>query len=170
MVYFPGDTLFAVNRWRGLPIGNLTSQFWSNCYLNPLDWFVTRQLRCGAYLRYVDDMALFSDSKNELWVWRAAIIDYLTRLRLTLHESKAQPAPVANGIPWLGFVIYPDYRRVKRRNVVGFRRRLERNITLYRAGDITFAELDASVQGWINHVRYADTWGLREHLFGHYVF
>jgi hypothetical protein len=54
----------------------------------------------------------------------------------------------------------------RRRNVVNFRRRLERNIDLYRAGRITFADLDASVQGWINHVRYADTWRLRGDLFG----
>lgn len=58
MVYFPGDDLFAVNRPRGLPIGNLTSQFWSNVYLTPLDHFVVRELGCPAYLRYVDDFAL----------------------------------------------------------------------------------------------------------------
>ena len=74
------------------------------------------------------------------------------------------------GIPWLGFVIYPTHRKLKRRNVVQFRRRLEQNITLYRRGDISFAELDASIQGWINHVRYGDTWGLRQHMFqGHPV-
>ncbi len=56
MVYFPGDDLFAALRRRGLPIGNLTSQFWSNCYLDPFDHFVKRELRCKAYLRYVDDV------------------------------------------------------------------------------------------------------------------
>ena len=67
MVWFPGDDLLAACRPRGLPIGNLTSQFWSNCYMNPLDQFVKRELRCPAYLRYVDDMALFSDSKQRAW-------------------------------------------------------------------------------------------------------
>ena len=60
---------------------------------------------------------------------------------------------------------YPIHRLVKRRNAVNFTQRLERNIDLYQAGQITFADLDASVQGWINHVRYADTWGLRRYLF-----
>jgi RNA-directed DNA polymerase len=77
MVYFPGDDLFAIGRPRGLPIGNLTSQFWSNVYLNPLDWFVTRELNCPAYLRYVDDFALFSDSKRQLYEWKRAVVDYL---------------------------------------------------------------------------------------------
>ena len=55
MVYFPGDDLLAAARPRGLPIGNLTSQFWANVYLNQHDHFVKRELRCRAYLRYVDD-------------------------------------------------------------------------------------------------------------------
>ena len=168
MVYFPGDDLFAANRPRGLPIGNLTSQFWSNCYLNPLDWFVTRQLGCPAYLRYVDDFALFSHSKRQLWRWREQIIAFLAGLRLTVHANAAQVTPTAHGIPWLGFVVYPAHRRLKRRNVTRFRRRLAQNIMLYRAGEITFAELDASVQGWINHARYADTWRLRSCLFRHF--
>lgn len=164
MVYFPGDTLLAALRPRGLPIGNLTSQFWSNCYLNSLDWFVTRQLGCAAYLRYVDDFALFSHSKRQLAAWRPAIVDFLAGLRLTLHAESAQAAQTRHGIPWLGFVVYPTHRRLKRRNVIHFRRRLQRNLSLYRQGRISFAELDASVQGWINHVRYGDTWGLRRHL------
>jgi RNA-directed DNA polymerase len=170
MVFFPGDDLLARSQPRGLPIGNLTSQFWSNCYLNPLDWFVTRQLGCPAYVRYVDDMALFSDDKRQLTRWRAQIVDYLTRLRLTIHRDSAQPLPVTAGIPWLGFVVYPTHRKLKARNVVAFRRRLERNISLYRAGQITFGELDSSVQGWINHVCYGDTWWLRYHVFAGHLF
>lgn len=166
MVYFPGDSLLDTLRPRGLPIGNLTSQFWSNCYLNPLDWFISRELGCLAYLRYVDDMALFSDSKRQLAAWQAEIVAFLAGLRLTVHAGSAQAQPVMAGIPWLGFVVYPAQRKLKRRNVVGFRRRLERNITLYRRGEISFAELDACVQGWINHVRYGDTWGLRRVVLG----
>jgi hypothetical protein len=165
MVYFPGDDLFAAQRERGLPIGNLTSQFWSNVYLNPLDWFITQDLRCGAYLRYVDDAALFSNSKKQLYRWKQAIMAFLATLRLTIHEPQAQVVPCEQGIPWLGFVVYPTHRRLKRRNVVNFTRRLETNLDLYAQGRITFAELDASIQGWVNHVRYADTWGLREHIF-----
>lgn len=174
MVYFPGDDpstgsgqgLFAALRPRGLPIGNLTSQFWANCFLNPFDHFVKRELRCPAYLRYVDDVALFSDDKAELWDWKQAVIERLAALRLTIHETSAQVAPAASGIPWLGFIVYPTHRRLKARNVVKFTRRLRARWAEYAAGAISFAEFDASVQGWINHVRYADTWGLREHVLG----
>jgi retron-type reverse transcriptase len=166
MVYFPGDDLFAAERPRGLPIGNLTSQFWANCYMSPFDHFVKRELRCPAYLRYVDDFALFSDHKAELWAWKRAIIDRLAAWRLTLHEAEAQVAPVDSGIPWLGFVVYPTHRRVKARNLVKFTRRLRERWAEYAAGRLSFAEFDASVQGWINYVRYADTWGLRKHVLG----
>lgn len=165
MYYFKGDDLFAVNRGRGLPIGNLTSQFWSNVYLNPLDWFITQDLGCRAYLRYVDDFVLFSYSKKQLYFWKQAIIDFLATLRLIIHERESQVILCDKGIPWLGFVIYPTHRRLKSRNVVKFTRRLEHNLNLYQQGRISFAELDASVQGWINHVSYADTWGLRSHIF-----
>lgn len=170
MAYFPGDSLLAALRPRGLPIGNLTSQFWSNCYLNPLDWFITRQLGCQAYLRYVDDFALFSDSKKQLRQWGAKIVEFLSNLRLTIHIDAAQTIPVTHGIPWLGFVVYPTHRKLKRRNGIQFRRRLAHHISLYRQDAITFAELDASVQGWINHVRYGDTWGLRGRMFREYSF
>ncbi len=166
MVFFPDDDLFAVNRPRGLPIGNLTSQFWSNVYMTPLDHFVLRDLGCPAYLRYVDDFALFSDSKRQLYEWKRALVDFLCLLRLTIHEPPAQVIPCTHGIPWLGFVVYPTHRRIKARNVVRFSRRFRANWAEYCAGQISFAEFDASVKGWINHVRYADSWGLRKHVLG----
>ncbi len=164
MAWFQGDDLLAICRPRGLPIGNLTSQFWSNCYLHPFDLFVKRELGCRAYLRYVDDFALFSDSKETLWAWKAALQARLASLRLTIHESGTQVVPSASGIPWLGFVVYPDHRKIKARKVRYATRQLGERYEAYLAGTIPFAEFDTSVQGWINHVRHADSWGLRKHM------
>ncbi len=162
--YFPGDDLFAALRPRGLPIGNLTSQFWANCYLNGLDHFVNRTLGCGDYLRYVDDFLLFADDKNTLWRWRNAIIEYLAKLRLTLHENTAQVRPTSEGVRFLGFVVYPQQRRLLRRKGIHYRRKLRRLLEDYRERKVQRIAIDASVQGWINHVRYANTWGLRRAL------
>ncbi len=161
MRWFPGDDLHAAFRQRGLPIGNLTSQFWANCLMNPVDHFVKRELRCPAYLRYVDDAALFSDDKATLWAWRAALIERLAGLRLTIHPG-AQPRPVTEGIPFLGFVAYPDRRRLKRRKGLHYRRRLRQLLADCEAGQVTVDDILASVQGWVNHVRYGNTTGLRE--------
>ena len=81
--WFPGDDLFGVDRPRGLPIGNQTSQFWANVYLNPLDQFVKHTLRCKGYIRYVDDFLLFADDKVTLHRWRVELIEFLCTLRLT---------------------------------------------------------------------------------------
>jgi RNA-directed DNA polymerase len=72
-------------------------------------------------------------------------------------------------LPWLGFVVYPTHRLVKARKVVAATRRLGAAFAAWRAGGISFAKLDAAVQGWINHVRYADSWGLRERVLGRLV-
>lgn len=162
--YFPGDDLFAINRPRGLPIGNLTSQFWANVYLNPLDQFIKRKLKCQGYLRYVDDFLLFADDKATLGQWRAAIINYLATLRLTLHENRCHAQPVTEGLPFLGFVVFPHQRRVKRRKGIAYRRRLHTLLQQYQAGEIPLAKVTASVQGWVNHVRYGQSYGLRRTL------
>ncbi len=161
MVYFPNDDLFALNRPRGLPIGNLTSQWWANCYLNQLDQFVKRELGCRAYLRYVDDFLLFADDKQTLWRWRKAILERLQKLRLTIHEERAVPRPVTDGIKFLGFVIYPEYRLLKREKGIAYQRKLKQ--LMNAASEET---LKASVQGWVNHLRYGDTWGLRKAILG----
>ena len=160
MQWFPGDDLLAVNRPRGLPIGNLTSQFWANCYLNPLDHFVKRELHCVGYVRYVDDLLLFANDKQTLWAWRQAIIDQLSSLRLTIHPG-AHPRPATEGIPFLGFVVFPTHRRLKRRKVIHYRRRLKGLLRAYRNETLPADRLAASILGWINHARYGDTWGLR---------
>lgn len=160
MVWFEGDDLLAALRPRGLPIGNLTSQFWANCYLNPLDQFVKRRLGCRAYVRYVDDFILFSDDKAQLHRWHADIVAQLAQLRLTLHPH-AQARPVAEGIPFLGFVVFPQRRRLKRRKGIHFRRRFWGMVRRYAAGEVALEALTASVRGWVNHARFGNTVGLR---------
>ncbi|MCC6298214.1 MAG: RNA-dependent DNA polymerase [Anaerolineales bacterium] len=167
MVYFPNDDpstgsgqgLLAAQRPRGLPIGNLTSQWWANCYLNPFDQFVKRELGCQGYLRYVDDFLLFSDSKDELMNWREKLLKRLERFRLTLHEGSAYPKPVTEGIPFLGFQIFPDHRRLKPRKGYAFRRKLS-HVLKFSPQE----KINATVRGWINHVRYGDTFGLRRSM------
>ncbi len=161
---FDGDDLFSALRPRGLPIGNLTSQFWSNCYLHAIDLFVKRDLGCRAYMRYVDDLALFSHDKPVLWVWNQRLQERMARLRLRIHEHSAQAAPCACGIPWLGFVVYPSHTRIKARKVRHSQRHLMERYGQWQDGHISFGEFDASVQGWINHVAQADSWGLRQHV------
>ncbi len=165
MVYFPGDDLFSVNRPRGLPIGNLTSQFWANIYLNELDQFIKRRLHARAYLRYVDDFLLFSSDKRELWSWKRAIVDFLATLRLTLHERESTVYPTRTGIPFLGFRLYPDHRLLKRKNGIAFQKRFLKWRKQVSEGQLSFSKLHDRIQGWVAHAQNANTWGLRRSLF-----
>jgi len=169
MQWFPGDDLWAATRPRGLPIGNQTSQFWANVYLHELDLFVKQTLCCPAYLRYCDDFLLFAADKPTLHRWRREIEAFLVSLRLKLHQRKTTVYPVTNGIPFLGFHVFPDHRRLRRDNGVYFQRRLKRLLQDYAAGDLPRAALDASVQGWIAHAAHGDTWGLRQSILDRFV-
>ncbi|MCB0078746.1 MAG: hypothetical protein KDD73_15145 [Anaerolineales bacterium] len=164
MVYFAGDEPFAANRPRGLPIGNLTSQFWANVYLDSFDHFVKRSLRCRAYLRYVDDFLLFANDKATLWQWKAAIEPRLAALRLTMHDNAA-PRPTREGLSFLGFRLFPQRRRLKREKGLYYRRKLRQMQRQNRAGHLSYALIHESIRGWVAHVRYANTIGLRKALF-----
>ncbi|GIK54558.1 MAG: RNA-dependent DNA polymerase [Chloroflexi bacterium] len=161
MVYFPGDDLLAALRPRGLPIGNLTSQFWANVYLNPLDQFIKRRLRCKGYVRYVDDLLLFAEDKATLWAWHEEVGDRLAELRLTVHPG-AHPRPVSEGIPFLGFHIFPERMRLKRRKGIAYRRKFRQLLRRYAAGEIELEQVNVSVRGWVNHARFGNTVGLRK--------
>ena len=129
-----------------------------------IDHFIKRELRCKGFVRYVDDLLLFHDDKGTLWDWTQRIALRMARQRLTLHPG-AHPRPVTEGIPFLGFVIYPEKRRLKRRKGIYYQRRLSQLREAYGKGEIELEEMSASVRGWANHVRYGNTIGLRKTLF-----
>ncbi|MBP8981177.1 MAG: hypothetical protein KBG09_08045 [Syntrophobacterales bacterium] len=160
--YFPGDDLFTpYQRRRGIPIGNLTSQFFANIYLNDLDHFIKEHLACPGYIRYVDDLTIFADDKKRLWEIAGETARFLQQERLTLHPGKTLVAPVTEGSDHLGYRVFPTHRRLRRDNVVRFRRKLKRLVEGYRCGRFTGTEMRAAVMSWIGHAAHADTWGLR---------
>lgn len=130
-------------------------------YLNPLDHFIKRELKCPAYVRYVDDFLLFAPDKASLHAWRQAVIAYLAGMRLRLHEQRAAVFPVRTGIPFLGWRIDPSRRRLKRRNGVAFQRRLKRLTIALSAGQIDRQRFQSSIRSWIAHAAHGDTWNLR---------
>ncbi len=163
--FFEGDDLFTpYERRRGLPIGNLTSQFWANVYMDPFDHFVKDEMGVPGYVRYVDDFLLFGDSKEDLHRWLASIERTLggDGFRLLLHRRKTRIYPVAEGIPFLGFRVFPEHRRLLPGSVGRARRRLAR---IAERGDTSgIAEIRNRLQSWIAHVSHGDTYGLRRHL------
>jgi len=171
LCYFSGDDLFApVERCVGIPIGNLTSQFFANLYLDDVDHYIKQVLKVRPYLRYVDDMVVLDYDKHRLAEIRAAVGERLAIDRLRLHPHKAQISPVADGLNLLGYVVYPSRRRLRSDNGHRFARKLRNMAKAYRAGRLEWATVEASVQSWIGHARHADTEGLRRAIFSQAVF
>ena len=164
---FPGDDLFTpIERKRGLPIGNLTSQFFANLYLDGLDHFCKEVLRAKGYLRYVDDFALFHDERGQLLEWRERIAEFLMGRRLRLHPHKTVILPASEPAPFLGFVLLPNgYRRLPEENIRRFRNRLRGMKDRYRNGAISKDEVRQRVRSWIAHAKHANTWRLRQSIF-----
>lgn len=177
--YFPGDDLLTPTlRRHGLPIGNLTSQFFANVYLNQFDHFVKEQLRIHKYLRYVDDFVLFSDEREQLASARPAIENYLATLRLKIHPIKSQLFETCYGANFVGFRVLPTGTtfprriciRVRNDNLRRARRRLHRLKQAYDQASISITHLTQRLQSWNAHLLHGNTYQLRLKIFGTYGF
>ncbi len=167
-------SLFGRGNERGLPIGNLTSQFWANVYLNELDQYVKRALGCRHYVRYVDDLVLLAPHSNLLLEWCAAIEAFLgERLGLTLRSDLKLPLPVAQGIDFVGWRTWWNRRLPRQRTVANLESRVQEferaAVRAAAAGvqriDLTAGENTPAVQGlhaalasYSGHLRHGAAW------------
>ena len=140
---FSADTMYRRTRDKGMPIGSLTSQLFANIFLCAFDHWVKQTLRVKMYLRYVDDLTFLANTKGELLAISAAVVEYLAAMGLTIHPFKIRLAPVAAGVPYLGYVVWPNhisvgaygrrrYHQRLRQHEVGGRDRSEA-LTSYKA-------------------------------------
>jgi len=171
IVFFPGDTLFTpYERRRGLPIGNLTSQFLANVYLNPLDHFVKETLGMGKYVRYVDDFALFDNDRARLEAAQRRIAGFLAGIRLSLHLGKTRLADTRDGACFVGFRILQDRIRIRKGNLRRGRRRLRQMAWAYGRGRLPWEKVQERIHAWLAHLAHADSWHLRENVLSHVTF
>ena len=127
-VWQPGGSLFDVKELRrGLPIGNLTSQFFANIFLDEFDPFVKQDLRVKGYVRYVDDFLLFAKSREQAREWGQKCRLHLDRLGLEIHPDKYQLCRTADGVDFCGYVVRADGRvKIRGAGVRRFQRRMKR--------------------------------------------
>lgn len=154
----------------GIPIGNLSSQFFANVYLDALDQFVKHALKARRYLRYVDDFVLVHQDREVLVAWRSQIEEFLaSHLRL---EIKPDPPlrPLSAGIDFLGYIIYPTHRLVRPRVLAHARERLSAWERRHVRRDRICAnprDLDALRSTWssyLGHLRHANSYRARGRL------
>jgi retron-type reverse transcriptase len=171
MEWFEGDDLLTpASRRRGLPIGNLTSQWFSNWYLDELDHHLTSGLGIGGYVRYCDDFMLFHNDRERLKDARAVVQDRLAGLRLRLHEHKTAITPSRAGATFVGFRIWPTHRLLRKQNVHAFRRRVRWMQAAYQAGRLDWDAVKTRLNSWIGHASMADSRHLIKRISREWVF
>ncbi|MFQ5531759.1 MAG: RNA-directed DNA polymerase [Candidatus Nanoarchaeia archaeon] len=145
-----------------MPLGNLTSQFFANVYLNELDYFVKHKLKAKYYIRYVDDFTILHSSKSQIESWKEEINEFLIKkLKLELHPDKSRIISLSRGIDFVGFNNFYYFKLLRRRNV----KNMERKISLFKENKISNDKFLEIFQGWNAHVKWADSFNLRKGLF-----
>jgi RNA-directed DNA polymerase len=116
--------LYYFNRKRGLPIGNLTSQIFANFYLSEFDHYFKEKLHLKYYIRYMDDILVFCNSKSELEKVKQEVEKKLFEIRLHVHPDKNQISKTKHGVNFLGFRFKDNQIRLQNRNLIRFKRKL----------------------------------------------
>lgn len=178
-------SLFKVAPDQGLPIGNLTSQFLANIYLNELDQFVKHKLKVKYYLRYVDDFILLSEDKDALKSWRDEIDKFLRdKLKLKLHPQKQILQTIDKGLNFVGFIVKPGYTLMRRRIVKNLKEKLWKinqnsetitpleaaraqsgSLPLTRFTDQKMKQVLSMVNSYYGQFKHAKTFNLRQKLW-----
>jgi RNA-directed DNA polymerase len=176
-------SLFKIPGGQGLPIGNLTSQFFANVYLNKLDQYIKHQLKCRYYLRYVDDFILVSQNREQLADWYHRIETFLTtQLALSLKPG-SRIKRVSDGADFLGYIIRPNYMLVRKRVVNNLKSRLAEfrsemvkkegianiEVEKYAMNPEKVYKLQQVLSSYLGHFKHANTWKLVHHIFARHT-
>ena len=146
---------------KGMPLGNLTSQFFANIYLNESDYFVKHELKAKYYLRYVDDFVILYSSKHQLEIWKNRIEKFLKeRLKLELHPDKSKIIPLSEGVDFVGFRNFYHFKLLRKRNI----RKMLFKLEEYKKGELSKEKLIKSFQGWNAYAKWANTYKLGKNI------
>lgn len=148
-----------------MPLGNLTSQFFANLYLNELDQFVKHKLKAKHYIRYVDDFVILHNDKEQLKKWMVEINKFLKeKLDLELHPDKSGVINLNKGINFLGFRIFFYHKLVRKSNLRVFEKKFKQLRILYKEGMIAREKAVESLEGWLEYASHGNTYKYRKHL------
>ena len=128
--------LFEDKETVGIPIGNYTSQYFANIYLNTLDHFVKEKLRVKYYLRYMDDFILLCKTKEEARDYKQILEEFINEVLHLEFNKKTRYYPSSMGVDFCGYKIYETHRLIRKRSKDKMRRRIRKWNKDYRAGTL----------------------------------
>ena len=149
------------NYSKGMPLGNLTSQFFANVYLNELDKFVKHKLRVKYYIRYVDDFVVLHSSRTQLQKWKNEIGLFLGKeLKLELHSDKSRIIALSRGIDFVGFRNFYYFKLLRKRNA----KNMQGKVKLFSEDLISKNKILEIFQGWNAYAKWANSLKLKRSI------
>lgn len=156
---------YSTTECKGMPLGNVTSQFFANVYLHNLDIFVKHVLKAKYYIRYVDDFIIYHKDRKLLENWKMQINNFLKcNLKIELHPHKSRIIQLGRGITILGYRIFYNYRLLKKSNTRRIWKRLEIFKQRYSKCKMRKDDIARSLSGWIAYAKFANTYKLRQRV------
>ncbi len=145
----------------GIPIGNYTSQFFANIYLNELDQYIKRTLRVKYYTRYMDDFVLLLKTKKECIFYKSKIEEFLKKyLHLELND-KSRYYPSAMGVNFCGYRIFTTHRLIRNNSKKKIKKCVKVWNTLYAKGKLDFNYTIQSINSWLAHSSHCNSYNLQ---------
>lgn len=155
---------------KGIPIGNLTSQMFANLYLNELDQYCKRTLGIKYYVRYMDDIIILSDDKAQLHEYKRLIETLLNeKLKLNLNKKTAI-RPIALGIEFVGYRLWPTHVKIRKSTSKKMRKRLKYVKKQYERNELPFEKVNATVQSYMGILKHCNSFRLQNKIFSELVF
>ena len=145
----------------GMPLGNLTSQFFANVYLSELDYYIKHQLKAEFYIRYVDDSVILND-KREVLENHKEKIDYFLKkeLHLELHPDKSKIIPFNRGINFLGFKIFYYHKLLKKSNSEAMKINLVNFKAQFLERKTDYDKIYSRLEGWFAYTKNGNCYKL----------
>lgn len=145
---------------RGVPIGNLMSQWFGNIYLNELDTFIKHTLKIKDYIRYCDDFVLFSNDKHKLCEAAIELRNFLTNV-LDLCFSKCEYFPTSHGVDFLGYRHFKTHILVRKSTAKRIRRRVTYIKSSIAKGHVNFIRFIGQVDSALGWLKWANSYNLK---------
>ena len=148
----------------GIPIGNYTSQFFANIYLNELDQFVKRTLHVSEYCRYMDDFILLAKSKAECIYLKKQIEIFLhEKLHLSLND-KSKYYPYAMGVNFCGYRIFTTHRLLRLNSKKKIKKNVKKWNRLFEKGNLDVHSATLSINSWLGHSSHCNSYNLQKKI------
>jgi len=153
---------------KGMPVGNLSSQMFANLYLNELDQYCKRMLGIHFYVRYMDDVIILHQDKDQLHEWKRIIDTFLKeKLQLDLNE-KTCIRPITLGVEFCGYKIWNTHIKLRKSTALKMKRNLKKLQKEYAAGEVTVEEAKQTISSYLGILKHCDSYSLKRTIFGEY--